>query len=1725
MTQEYETPYLTLRNQGASLEDTFITGSEMFSGEDTSGILKAFEDSVDPVSALESVKAVDRDITGMVQARRDKRIEALAGNIDELVEQGGASALAPFKEAFRRNKSENLRKAAELVLFSDDPKSIKQARLNALAAAYQSPNDDVENYAHETVQESTTVLPPEAAARAEAAATYVNNTPVGLIKKAIRSWEERSALNLAVVQSFNPFEPSDLRMSKVINSLGFGNENVRGSTALSVEDNLKAWEQEYGNSSSSTQRKMVIDAIKAIEVEADGDALFARYTLDRLFKPVVAYADSGDYRAAEVERSQRLIKGTAFSVAEIGGSAVDLGSLAIAGKSLVDAGVEGVKAVKAIKAAEGVSTSDAVEILKVGYGVKKGAEANAKRAAKEAKASKRAAAKAARVASLEPGTAASIDALLNPERLKAKMLESFSEEGASRSAAYGADDAASLNAGALPRPQSSPLKDIPYIGEQLGVAKAYEETLTATVNRLTKALSDTGTYFLRGKELANVVERSTDELVQAFKDAEFGDVAINQSQQFIVEDGVLTQYVISGKGKAFTAEEAAQAATVYNTEFDDIVRLLKKDEVSGEWQPMPAPKMRWDRNGNLVMTKQPPGEYAIGLVRHTVYNPQDAVGTGAVLEGHLGRFATQADKSTQFAKDINDMGTWAEKLRGQLEYILADTMTKFNKLGGANVWKKRKSQARVMNAINSGAGSDGVPGKLYNSDELIEMGLNADEMSAYYAVRARFDAEYFLNNKAAREDFLRAGYTREVMIDGQRHFLKPLEAESLDGVKKVVNTKGEVVVFDKDSYINGEDFQVFQLRRAIHDGTSVVNKMVVRASDSWPEGATYGKIGNYVLPYHQGYVPRMYDAKYIVTKAMKTTDDTGATVDFEKAIATARNYRNAVAFALKNGLAETDVRLAREAMQPGRGVFDNAGRKRTYNGVIFGRRGTKLEDAEVGHVQDVPLLDGDRNLKTLANVLSSSSGLTSYRQTMEKVVNRHIDRWNSEYGPNSPLKDYKWNLNTIKAMEEPNEPALLEAYREATAFRDHIAMLQGTDETVMNTAMNKFRAAIANSAAKGALRRMLPKNWADAMEETYRDEIGRDMASRIKNVNFILFMAVNPAAQLVLQASQVAAYIGLKGGAKYTMSGQYTRDFMGLMAGVALRGKTDAPSMAAYKSARIAAGKTQEEFDAMVDAFSNSGILQGIDRHQYLDAVVANAYRTEGGVFYHSGAGYYAQAVIDTLRKVGFNAGETINQTSAWLFARQRMIANDSKLTGALLDTDANLRKQVVTMAVNIGGNMDTSARLKHQDGLLGIILQFTSYGTKMSQMMIPRNISIGSDGMRKAYFNTLGRFGSDVYTNREKMFVALTQLGLFGTLGTTYGPVSGGAELPGTDIKPGTIGYWLADTFLEDEGLDPNGVPTYARDAIAQGFMGATANAVFSEIYGERTLSDWSGRFAPIGNLKSAPGRMFEIVNSILMQDYSNVANFLSGPSMTQVQKMVAAGEAGGNMLTRAVVASVTGYSKPDGVSDSVVFFDKCAQLVPALNNWKQGEFADKTGYFRTMDGSRSVEANGGEADLRRILGLRPQEELALSAAKNAMTGSSGEMGYGDAEGIQELSTKMWREMKLMQANLDEGKMTWNQFEERMGWLTTLTTVPLNDMERRKLRGMLAEKYLKDSLESKDKSFVAMYSKRLENYDIRFNRAHKMLTLMPEFKGKRELLERVRRYEEQYANRYGKEE
>lgn len=1699
--------------------------------------------------------------------------------------------------------------------FTSDELGTAQAKADAANKAKLLPTGTTDTAQSKNQRMAIT----HAIATAERVVQQIKGGPVGIMQTAVDKWtKDKSIMAWGSISSLAPMY-TPIRMNRVFKTLGYGNDNSAKS-AVSTEDNIKAWESAYELADRATQQAMVIDAVKTIEDEAAGDTIFARYALDYFFKPTLEHTKKSleaviylsnnpkdpDAQAIMLEvdsvlykeRKSRLLWETGLTAVDSAGALVDAGSILRIGKAFGGAAIEGMAAVAAIKAAlPGITTADSVSILMTAQSKLKGVIVNEKelatralqeaaKAVKETKAlvktgqavkgdvvatkvakgnvkkatkiTQKAAqgfatqqklqvatnarhvaqqanmgpaivtsirANTSTVSNFTPGSAVDIDIILNPNKARAKLLDDFNGKG---DPSYGTNPAVTTSRTVLPRAADDVIRDVPNLGPQLGMSPAYDEMITQSLSRFAAQVGPNH-YAYRAGELVNVASRAHDEVVDVFRTTAYGNVNVNMSAQIAVDNGYISQFVVTSGGKNhFSADDAVKAANIYGSDADTFFRLLIRDDATGNWLTVANPPKL--ANGSIDVSKMPKGEYALGVVKHATFKTSDAVGDDVVRDGHLGAWSAQVDKSTMITKDIADTSTVAELKNGVIKSILADANRAFSALGGANARAKRRSQSRVMDALYDGAGYSGRPGALLDSADLVKLGLNPEEMTAYYHLRARFDLEYMINNKAYRADLVKNGYTKQIELGGIVHKLKPVKPDALKGATHVVDVNGNVVPLTP-AWQGTQPVTVLRMNSAINQGGINARHLVIRTQDvnaAKTAGRTLvEELDDYVLPYHKGYVPRAYDTSYIVTKTTNSVDEFGKAVEFEEAVATSRTLDAALEFAKQNGInPDVGVRLAREVMRRGAGVFDKAAKKRTdYGGVIFGRRGDKLVDAEeIGHLAQVPQIDATRNLKNIADVLATSSRITAQRQTMDAVVNAHIDRWNAKFGKFGD-KDNPWTLATVKAMKDNIPPSLNGVYREAMAYREHIAMLQGADETLFNSRIASIKQWVANSLARGAW--PVPKSTAQKWEYGLRHTINQDASSLFKRANFVMYMGLNPTSQLVLQASQTFAYIGLDGGTMYVASGRATRDWYSLMVGMQYKDDVSAVGRAMWNSAVKASGKTDQELGDMILAFERSGIMQGVDRHQYMDAVVSTQLATDS---IGTGVGDYARSALDMLRKVGFNAGESINQTNAWLFARQRYLAQKTKGVKSLHELDTSMEHSVgvAVMARNIAGNMDTSARLKHQDGLLGMITQFASYGTKMTQMMMPREIAfIGDNAIQRMYFNTFGRFGSDIYTAREKLRITTQQLGFWGLGGTSVGGIVTGSSpiVPGTDWKLDKVGHWLTNTFAEDYGLDLEKVPFDVRDALVQGFNGAVLNAVFSAIYDEDVQANWTTKFAPIGGLSTSAGKTFELINSIIDGDTMAVTHGLGGVSVMQMDRLLDASSSLVGWGSREVVALSQGYAKPESVHEWPLFYDKLARLIPVLNNIEQGKYALEVGYFKTASGSHTVATGKAEAHLRMALGLRPLEELPLMMAKNSMEGFFGETKQGDADGVRRLANATWKQIKLHQAALNNNDITYEQFLDLASWYTTLQNTVLNDVERRQLRNYLADKHMKEQNKNLPDAIVGTMLKHMKKATLSLSDARSYIMTTPDFEGKQELYDALKFYENEHEKAYGKDE
>ncbi|MEN4889417.1 hypothetical protein [Erwinia billingiae] len=232
-------------------------------------------------------------------------------------------------------------------------------------------------------------------------------------------------------------------------------------------------------------------------------------------------------------------------------------------------------------------------------------------------------------------------------------------------------------------------------------------------------------------------------------------------------------------------------------------------------------------------------------------------------------------------------------------------------------------------------------------------------------------------------------------------------------------------------------------------------------------------------------------------------------------------------------------------------------------------------------------------------------------------------------------------------------------------------------------------------------------------------------------------------------------------------------------------------------------GRNKESFLRMMDDMTQSGITQGADSHDIVRGLVTST--ADASVASMKAARSVAQkaasvggAAIRASRKIGFDAGEYMVQATSYMAHYDAATKGLTKVIGKA-EVDS-----VSVAARQFTGNFGRSGQIAANQNTGAMFTQFLQVPIKYSQqIMLNRGIPL------------------------SQRLAAIPAVALMGGIGTE------------------TIYRQFSDQLPEDPAM---------RDLITNGIVSASANAIMTNLFGEKSDVDWWGSvnpFDPAGYLK----------------------------------------------------------------------------------------------------------------------------------------------------------------------------------------------------------------------------------------------------------------------------------
>lgn len=1038
---------------------------------------------------------------------------------------------------------------------------------------------------------------------------------------------------------------------------------------------------------------------------------------------------------------------------------------------------------------------------------------------------------------------------------------------------------------------------------------------------------------------------------------ELQHVQIKDSQSRIYRDetsGELTaEYLLTPDIGSSDFSSYSQALEFATTKLEgsqlDNFQVLKYDTATRRYLPLRSvtdPDL--NDGGYAVLAK-----YATQLENRSAVGEENVFKEGA----NTTWVADHLDTLTTFDRRIADEVSSVELTQGQVIKVLNELAVPYKSLSN----KKRTRVDALIAKSNE------------NADDLVGRSLHdaldgdAEAIEGFKAYRRVMDTEYLVNNHKFRTKLREDGFNKEYQISGeQRVFLR--ETSDAQRPARAYNPQTQKMEEVGPSANVYESFKPYKYQDA--DGqTGVAQFITVTQRELSP-------LRSQVLPKRAGWVSNILDAKWIVRKSTKT--DTG-----EIAHSIVKFGKNS--FDMRKFIADSKDRDSLELIPT----------READTGTLNTRAATELmADLELlGHTKgrsDMHKMDDSYkvNLENPEEVLKRVSQSLSSTAGLENTTRYLVNKLEKTYGKFFPDGKMPWTpLEKPRGLTRTEE----KEFKQAQRLHRRISIMSGMDDDLLSGALKRSLSWTADHLAESAIN-IRKNNSLSGVDKVKAGLLERgskvadgitdlDVIAQIKNINFLQFIVFATLRQFALQSATATLYTGVQGAAKYASTGKWGADLMFL---ATAKGSTVNPKLFDNTVNLYAKGKgiPREEALKMFRDFDESGLLESVSGHQYLEQV---------------GIDGLLQATklnkIERAAAQGFELGEKVNLTSAWLVIRNR----EAEKLGRTVFSKEEIRA-ISVEAKQVAGNMGQANKAGFQQGALGMMFQFQSHNTKMAQLLMPQSLNL-----------TQG-FSMGLLSRQEKARVLAFYSIMWGTGGLAAADqfrdimTSAGIELDDeldSIIEEGLVGYGIESSFEAFAGDNGNfnvsenfGALSGLASEIKIG-DGESSTPIGAVI--EAAHQTWMGASPPIHELLGPSARFFDGHSGM-----KDVADMWLNPVFTPGEK-------------------------------GILQLQYLADLFPMLSDVMKSKVAANTGVWVNSQGDPVMEAKWSEVLANAVLGINPAGVEAVYDARSLLEGDSKLGQKPKLRDIRDSGKQVARLIANNVAALNGGVLNKAQFRERM--------------------------------------------------------------------------------------------
>jgi hypothetical protein len=805
----------------------------------------------------------------------------------------------------------------------------------------------------------------------------------------------------------------------------------------------------------------------------------------------------------------------------------------------------------------------------------------------------------------------------------------------------------------------------------------------------------------------------------------------------------------------------------------------------------------------------------------------------------MGRFWNAIkNPGSVFSREVNDAMSAAVRERYVWSKLTESLTNNFNSLN-------RGQQQQLSAVLKEGERIKTATGRgtTFTVAELAQRGLGDHAIRAYYEARGAMDVLHNVTNSRLRAQYQAAGLQQVMTPSGAAGLAKLRStADEAWSDAVVVGDKRLMHAFDpvaKQFVVMGEH----EIKNLYHSGASLarlktpmLGKGAEEATHIIVDGAK--KVEMRALPRQvinkvEGYYPHMWDSNFVVygiTKGgsrvamglAKTAADAKAAVARMKAANKGQKFQD-ITFDFDRSLRDPAYRS---------GMIDDL--YLNLGGPVYGERSggilKNFSKSSGDHMVD-PIEAMVRGMELVGQQVTKGELVQHMRNKLQNfLVSEGIALKNPRKMPitRDDIMD-----NAAKAAE----------VQKARVYLDQINMFQRTPDAVDAFTSNFLKNA--SMAVGEVLGGKVGNRLATALAD--KASKGFEPLSWLSSVAHKTIIATAPVTHLALQSMQSMVMLGVAPRAYFSALRQLTglTSMFGLRtleAGGNLMSKADWDK--AYRAASKAMGMPEAEVRALTEAFYNSGLVDAVSHNSIIrqnlrSAAEARRLKSAQGISggaLRDAAGRVVRGVDDkvfgTLGKIGFEAGENINQMLTFL----SFYNADRKAGKAFLD-NADYVRSLIGRTAEISGNMVPEMGFSYQRGWFKTAMQFVSFQHKMLMMMLPEMMG-----------------GSRALTGPQKAGIVLTQFLMYGRRGA-----------PHIDAF-----YRVVDKQINGLQMEPEEKQQLLEDwralkPVMDGFLGDyMTNGVLKELYGEQTPEFGFGeRLAPGGGTEFMMERLIAIANN----------------------------------------------------------------------------------------------------------------------------------------------------------------------------------------------------------------------------------------------------------------------